>query len=65
MYYFPLSQGVPDLNMLSSCLQQLWAFAEEAATNQTEQIMGRYDVSYSSLYSGKLLLIFPSNVIRS
>ncbi|CAG5126151.1 unnamed protein product [Candidula unifasciata] len=36
--------GVPDLNALSSGLQQLWALGEEAAASQTQQSMGRYDV---------------------
>ena len=37
-------QGVPDLDTLSASLQQLWALAEEAASNQTDESLGRYEV---------------------
>ncbi|GFR73339.1 nicolin-1-like [Elysia marginata] len=37
-------EGVPDLDSLSSNLQQLWALAEEVAANQTEESLGRYEV---------------------
>ncbi|KAL8603480.1 hypothetical protein ACOMHN_038621 [Nucella lapillus] len=37
-------EGVPDLEGLSANLQQLWALAEEVATNQTTQSMGRFEV---------------------
>ncbi|XP_076447702.1 nicolin-1-like isoform X2 [Babylonia areolata] len=36
--------GVPDLEGLSANLQQLWALAEEVATNQTSQSLGRFEV---------------------
>lgn len=36
-------EGVPDLDSLSANLQQLWALAEEAASNQTEESLGRYE----------------------
>lgn len=36
--------GVPDLDTLSASLQQLWALAEEAASNQTDESLGRYEV---------------------
>ncbi|KAI8742968.1 nicolin-1 isoform X2, partial [Biomphalaria glabrata] len=37
-------EGVPDIDILSSNLQQMWALAEEAAANQPEQSIGRYEV---------------------
>ncbi|KAK3779731.1 hypothetical protein RRG08_013686 [Elysia crispata] len=37
-------EGVPDINSLSSNLQQLWALAEEVAANQTDESLGRYEV---------------------
>ena len=37
-------QGVPDLESLSTSLQQLWALAEEVAANQTDESLGRYEV---------------------
>uniref|UniRef100_A0A0B6ZZT0 Nicolin-1 n=1 Tax=Arion vulgaris TaxID=1028688 RepID=A0A0B6ZZT0_9EUPU len=37
-------EGVPEIDVLSSGLQQLWALAEEAVSNQTKQSLGRYDV---------------------
>jgi len=37
-------EGVPDLQSLSSSLQQLWALAEEVTANQTDQSLGRYEV---------------------
>ncbi|XP_005107351.2 nicolin-1 isoform X2 [Aplysia californica] len=36
--------GVPDIDSLSASLQQLWALAEEASSNQTEESLGRYEV---------------------
>ncbi|XP_059179528.1 nicolin-1-like isoform X2 [Physella acuta] len=36
--------GVPDLDILSSNLQQLWALAEEVSTAQTDSSIGRYEV---------------------
>ncbi|CAL1539907.1 unnamed protein product [Lymnaea stagnalis] len=38
------TKGVPDLDALSSKLQQLWALAEEASSNQPEESLGRYEV---------------------
>ncbi|XP_055882303.1 nicolin-1-like isoform X2 [Biomphalaria glabrata] len=40
----PKVVGVPDIDILSSNLQQMWALAEEAAANQPEQSIGRYEV---------------------
>ncbi|GFO15511.1 nicolin-1-like [Plakobranchus ocellatus] len=37
-------EGVPDLDSLSTNLQQLWALAEEVSANQTEESLGRYEV---------------------
>ena len=35
---------VPNLESISSCLQHLWALAEEVGARQTEKALGRYEV---------------------
>lgn len=37
-----LFQRVPDVEQISSQLQQLWALAEEASSVQTNQSLGRF-----------------------
>ena len=38
------SDTVPNLESISSCLQHLWALAEEVGARQTEKALGRYEV---------------------
>ena len=45
IYIFHPFQGIPNLDVISASLQQLWAMSEEVAANQTNKAMGRYDVS--------------------
>ncbi|KAK3101124.1 hypothetical protein FSP39_001126 [Pinctada imbricata] len=37
-------EGIPNLESVSSNLQQLWALSEEVGANQTQTALGRYDV---------------------
>ncbi|KAL3852517.1 hypothetical protein ACJMK2_016145, partial [Sinanodonta woodiana] len=37
-------EGISNLELLSATLQQLWALSEEVAANQTNVVLGRYEV---------------------
>lgn len=37
-------EGIPNIEAISSNLQQLWALSEEVSTHQTDTQLGRYDI---------------------